>query len=168
MKELSLISTLFVLFFSGQALAQQLAPNLITDNDHKCSVVFPSVPQEVFKRTDEGMKFTTHVTVDQNTYMMKVLEINKPPSASRGAKILEDWATKMKGKVVSQKEWSLGARKGLKGEIAVAVKDMPEMAVYCNVSFKGETEYQTIVVAPKEVLNTARKDAFLNSFKFLN
>ena len=26
------------------------------------------------------MKFTTHVTVDQNTYMMKVLEINKSPS----------------------------------------------------------------------------------------
>ena len=114
------------------------------------------------------MKFTTHVTVEQNTYMMKVLEINKPPSASRGAKILADWATKMKGKIVSQKEWSLGARKGLKGEIAVAVADMPEMVVYCNVIFKGETEYQTIVVAPKEFLNIARKEAFLNSFKFLN
>tara|TARA_B100001059_G_C17712387_1_gene516189 strand:+ start:72 stop:578 length:507 start_codon:yes stop_codon:yes gene_type:complete len=168
MKKLSLLSSLIVLFFSGQVLGQQLAPNLITDNDHKCSVVFPSVPQEVFKRTDEGMKFTTHVTVDQNTYMMKVLEINKPPSASRGAKILADWATKMNGKVVSQNEWSLGARKGLKGEIAVKVTDMPEMVVYCNVIFKGETEYQTIVVAPKEVLNTARKDTFLNSFKFLN
>ena len=168
MKKLSLLSILFALFFSGQALGQYLAPNLITDNDHKCSVVFPSVPQEVFKRTGEGMKFTTHVTVEQNTYMMKVLEINKPPSASRGAKILADWATKMKGKIVSQKEWSLGARKGLKGEIAVAVADMPEMVVYCNVIFKGETEYQTIVVAPKEVLNKARKDAFLNSFKFLN
>lgn len=114
------------------------------------------------------MKFTTHVTLEQNTYMMKVLEINKPPSASRGAEILADWAVKMKGKVVSQKEWSLGSSSGLKGEIAVNVPDMPEMAVYCNVIFKGETEYQTIVVAPKEVLNTARKDAFLNSFKFLN
>ena len=119
MKKFSFLSTLFALFFSGQALGQYLAPNLITDNDHKCSVVFPSVPQEVFKRTGDGMKFTTHVTVDQNTYMMKVLEINKPPSASRGAKILEDWATKMKGKVVSQKEWSLGARKGLKGELSL-------------------------------------------------
>tara|TARA_B100001057_G_C22829536_1_gene942823 strand:- start:1102 stop:1608 length:507 start_codon:yes stop_codon:yes gene_type:complete len=168
MEKLSSLSILFVLFFSGQALGQKLAPNLITDNDHKCSVVFPSVPQEVFKRTDEGMKFTTHVTVEQNTYMMKVLEINKLPSASRGAKILEDWATKMKGKVVSQNEWSLGSSKGLKGEIAVNVPDMPEMVVYCNVIFKGETEYQTIVVAPKVVLNAVRKDAFLNSFSFLN
>jgi hypothetical protein len=168
MRNLSLLSLLFALFFSGQALGQYLAPNLITDNDHKCSVVFPSVPQEVFKRTGEGMKFTTHVTVEQNTYMMKVLEINKSPSASRGIKILEDWAKKMKGKVVATKEWSIGSRKGLRGEIAVNVPDMPAMVVYCNVIFKGEIEYQTIVIAPKAVMNEARKDAFLNSFRFLN
>jgi hypothetical protein len=100
--------------------------------------------------------------------MMKVLEINKPPSASRGAKILADWAVKIKGKVVSQKEWSIGSRKGLRGEIAVNVPDKPQMVVYCNVIFKGEVEYQTIVIAPKEVMNQARKDTFLNSFKFLN
>lgn len=168
MKNHSIISILFVFFFSALAQSQYIAPNLITDNDHKCSVVFPSVPQEVFKRTKEGLKFTTHVTVEQNTYMMKVLEINKPPSASRGVKILEDWAVKMKGKVVAEQEWSVGSRKGLKGEIAVNVPDMPEMVVYCNVIFKGETEYQAIVMAPKSVMNEARKDAFLNSFRFLN
>lgn len=171
MKKFLVLTSLSILFFlSGSSFGQNVSWNTITDYDHNCSIMFPTIPTEVFKNTSEGTKFTTYAIYGQSSYYLKIFDLKSEPSdkKARAKKALNSWATKTKGKVTEENDWVEGDHTGLKGKIEIAEEGKPEMLVFCNVIVIGKVQYEIIAMTPKEIYDPEFEGYFLDSFKFLN
>ncbi|MDG1333992.1 MAG: hypothetical protein P8P74_16770 [Crocinitomicaceae bacterium] len=169
MKHYIALTSLLLLLITGSAHSQTISWSTTTDYDHNCSIQFPGVPANGFKNTSEGTKYTTFATYGQSSYILKVLDLKSEPSdkKAKAKKVLNSLASKMKGKVSEESDWEEGNNKGVKGKIEIAETGKPEMLIFCNVIVIGKTQYQVMLMTPKEIYDPAFDDHFLASFQFL-
>lgn len=165
----AITSFLLLLMVTGSVYSQDITWSTTTDYDHNCSIKFPGVPTDVFKNTSEGTKYTTYVTYGQSSYFLKVLDFKSEPSdkKAKARKVISSLATKAQGKVTEEIDWIEGSNTGIKGKIEIALSGKPEMLVYCHVIIIGKTQYELIMMSPKEIYDPEFDDYFLASFRFL-
>jgi hypothetical protein len=171
MNRLVLLSTLIIAVLSSEiGFSQDISWSTTTDYDHNCSIKFPGVPTDVYKNTSEGTKYTTYLLYGQSSYFLKILDLKSEPSdkKAKAKKVLNSWATKTKGEVTEESDWTAGSNIGIKGKIEITEEGKPEMLVFCHVIVVGKVQYEIIVMTPKEIYDPEFDGYFLASFRFLS
>lgn len=170
---LTRIVVVFMLVVSSSVHAQNAKANwnTITDYDNHCTIMFPTLPTEVFKNTSEGFKTTTYSLYGQSSYYLKVLQFKNEPTdkKAKAKKTFTSLASKANGKVTEEVDWVSGANTGVKGKFIIpgGGESKPELTVFCNVIVVGSVQYQIIVMTPTEIYDEAFDGRFLSSFKFI-
>jgi hypothetical protein len=132
-----------------------------TWKEGKCSLLLPGKPTE--------KKDSLQVADKQGVYM--VYFADSPAMAKADAATIKQVFDKardalvesLKGKLLSEKEVTLGKHKGRELQI-----EAPKIGVYRTRLFQiGERYYQIILTAPKEVATSKEADKFFGSFKVL-
>ena len=152
--------------------AQNPVWNTIRSGDYHYQIMFPTLPQEVFKNVSEGLKITTYAPFREATYFTKILVLKTKPNdpVAKAKKTLNSLATKMGGKLVDEEEWKYDDdHLGIYGQIDIpdGGEGKPQMTIQSRVIVVDKIQYQMMVLVPTSSYDHEVAGRFFGSFQLL-